>query len=691
MPEDVEANEAEVSDAMSENENEYDDMEQPIKDEDAKMAEQNTSPEPGTEASGEVKKKYDPKDPHRPRRKKARRACYACQRAHLTCGDERPCQRCIKRGLADACQDGVRKKAKYLHDAPPEALRPVLGPTYNPAAHAKQTNGRHPPNGNSESSAYYSQASGTSTYPIFGGNSQSQMTSLPDSMPFGGQQSPVTPGFQPPTTSRAAQIGSMQVPQVSSEMPNNYSTALFDPSNPAIFNFDLEGLNFGSHYGALEFGMLGHMSSGAAETPPTDAITQPPGTDVNYGPAGVFRNGVNHYNQMYENGMADGFMNVDPSNGGTYPGNLQHGLPHAYAIAAAGPTPNSLASPSTDNTSSPQPTGYGFDKSPTASSYTTANPQPIAQPSRSKTKSSNSTNRFGPQSILGKRQRDPSAIYDTVTEPYPYLTGFHNLIAFVQRRFSANKTLRIAKSLASIRPSFIACTRNLNRQDLIFMEKCLQRTLFEYEDFMGHCSAPTIVCRRTGEVAAVNKEFIALTGWTKNILLGKELNMNANIGRSGSEASSLGSTGKPEYVTPRLKTIQPDIGKASEGKLQPVFIAEFMDDDSVIQFYEDFAQLAFGDSRGHVTRKCRLLKYRTKEMSECLGNDESLKDRRSNSILSSRVTRIDGEHGISKLEKDGKIDCTFCWTIKRDVFDIPMLIVMNFLPCYYRNQDQLAV
>src|ERR1700694_1781978 len=29
----------------------------------------------------------------------------------------RPCQRCIKRGLQDSCQDGVRKKAKYLQDA----------------------------------------------------------------------------------------------------------------------------------------------------------------------------------------------------------------------------------------------------------------------------------------------------------------------------------------------------------------------------------------------------------------------------------------------------------------------------------------------------------------------------------------------------------------------------------------------
>ncbi|KAI2628749.1 hypothetical protein GGR54DRAFT_361049 [Hypoxylon sp. NC1633] len=691
MPEDAEANGTEVSDAMSENENEYDDMEQPIKDEDAKMTEQTTSPEPGADTMGEPKKKYDPKDPHRPRRKKARRACYACQRAHLTCGDERPCQRCIKRGLADACQDGVRKKAKYLHDAPPEALRPVLGPTYNPTVHTKTTNGRHHSNGNSETSPYYSEASNSSSYSMFASHPQSQMSSMPENMAYGGQQSPVTPGYQP-NTSRAGQMGSMQVPQVSSEMNNNFSTALFDPSNPAIFNFDLEGLNFGSHYGALEFGMLGHMSSGAAETPPREAVVQPPGTEVNYGASGVYRNGVNQYNQMYENGMADNYMSVDPSNGSAYPGNLQHGLPHAYAVAAAGPTPNSLASPSTDNTASPQPTGYGFDKSPTTSTYTASSSQPIIQPSRPKPKSANSTARFGSQSILGKRPRDPSAIYDTVTEPYPYLTGFHNLISFVQRRFSANKTLRIAKSLASIRPSFISCTRNLNRQDLIFMEKCLQRTLFVYEDFMGHCSAPTIVCRRTGEVAAVNKEFEALTGWTKNILLGKEPNMNANIGRSGSESGSLGNAGKPDYVTPRLKTIQLDTVKGSEGKTQPVFNAEFMDDDSVIQFYEDFAQLAFGDSRGHVTRKCRLLKYRTKEMNDCVGGDESPNnDRRTNSILSNRVTRIDGEHGISKLEKDGKIDCTFCWTIKRDVFDIPMLIVMNFLPCYYRDQDQLAV
>lgn len=76
MPHEMEDHGAEVSDPMSENDDETETF---IKDE--KMADQGT-----TENAPEVKKKYDPKDPSRPRRKKARRACFACQRAHLTCG-----------------------------------------------------------------------------------------------------------------------------------------------------------------------------------------------------------------------------------------------------------------------------------------------------------------------------------------------------------------------------------------------------------------------------------------------------------------------------------------------------------------------------------------------------------------------------------------------------------------------------
>lgn len=80
MSNDMEDHEAEVSDAMSEIE---DDSETYSKNPD-KMADHSSNSTNNGDAP--VKKKYDPKDPSRPRRKKARRACYACQRAHLTCG-----------------------------------------------------------------------------------------------------------------------------------------------------------------------------------------------------------------------------------------------------------------------------------------------------------------------------------------------------------------------------------------------------------------------------------------------------------------------------------------------------------------------------------------------------------------------------------------------------------------------------
>lgn len=710
---------------------EYDEHDAQVKDEDDKMADhRNTSPDTGQEGTGESKKKLDPKDPLRPRRKKARRACYACQRAHLTCGDDRPCQRCIKRGIGNQCQDGVRKKAKYLHDAPPEALGPVLGPNFkansqpsrpNPNRQSSSVASEASSNATATATAFFSQPSAVSTYGVFSPTQQTPVTSLPDGISFSSQQSPVSPTFQEPS---AAQIGSLTVPQVSGDM-TSFSPALFDPSNPAIFNFNLEGLNFGSQYGAMEFSMLGHMSSGAAETPPRDPSTSQPGAagDITFGP-GIFNNNNNGvgFDKIYDANVMGDFLGLDQSSGGPYSqGNLQHGLPHAYAIAAG---PGSLQSPSTEN-NSPQPTTGGFDGSPTtATNYTSTggNPTPHAvgstQPPRSKPKASSAAAAawFGPQTGMGKRYRDSSRIYESVTEPYMYVRGFHKLIALLQKRLSASKILRVAKSLASIRPSFIACTRTLSRADLIFMEKSFQRSLFEFGEFLEQTSSPTVLCRRTGEVVAVNKEFTALTGWRKEVLLGKEPNLNVNTGNLNSNnntdpaAAGGNSSGRIGLATPRLRTLNalqsaaaPGAqGQAADSGPQPLFIAELMDDDSVIQFYEDFAQLAFENSRGRVTRKTRLFKYRTQAAPADATTNPQPQQQQSQtsppkeprqSILSNRVARIDGEHGISKIAKDGKLECSYCWHIRRDTFDIPMMIVMNFLPCYYPNQEphQLAV
>ncbi len=632
----------------------------------------------------------------------------------------------------------MRKKAKYLHDAPNEALMPGIG-----SSHFSNIN--NPRNGQvlNVDASITDRAPGTSARGNFFPASHGLPTSyavypttqpqglmgppLPESMmsstAFSNQPSPISPTFQSGHVQQASPLqslaGAMQHgPAVSqATTAGSYGGAFFDPSDPALFNFDLASLNFGNHYGALEFGMLGHMSSGAADTPPSDTNTlmhQGPGVQgaANYATPGTISSGYsgspghpNAYVYRQESNANDwpsgqqpgsrhgsashiynvGGQHIVPSMGAEH-----QNLPNAFTIGAG---PGSFTSPSPS--SSPQVMIAGFDdQQATTSIY----PDNVNDVQFNQTHEIASQQKYHPskqpsnslhvQTLPRKRPRDPSTIYDSVKSPYSYTNGFHALTAFIQKRFSREDTTRIAKALASIRPSFISCTKTLNRDDLIFMEKCFQRTLWEYEDFINACGTPTIVCRRTGEVAAVGKEFSILTGWKKDILLGKEANLNVNTGGTSRNAST-GASSRGGFNTPRNPETARAEGLGSNLHPQPVFLAELLDDDSVIEFYEDFARLAFGDSRGSVTTRCKLLKYKTKDDPTMnYDDDEAAREQDAHNNNDSRTANrnrrqngrydIAGEAGMNQLGvKDGKVECSYCWTVKRDVFDIPMLIVMN--------------
>jgi hypothetical protein len=566
----------------------------------------------------------------------------------------------------------VRKKAKYLHDAPDGALAPGAGTTFYNQGTAVQSNGNNTFAQDGNNAIKTPQASSSTTnnnnkfyppsttpYTTFE-PSQTSSQVLPESTMNPGTftNSPVSPTFSMSTASAMPSI-SQQTNEMApgSGAGQNTFGAFFDPSDPALFNFDLASMNFGNRYGALEFGMLGHMATGAGDTPPSDnggprgSISQRSNSQQFGTPApGTFSDSPNQQTFMFNdsilnewpNGQNPGRVSVGSLYGqaGMHLLQQQDAPPHAFAIGSN----NFASSPST---TSPHATVHAnpYDDTPM------------------KTKPVISTPHLRHQSLYTsskRRPREPSSIYESVKEPYSYTSGFHKLTAFIQRRFTPQKRVRIAKALASIRPSFIATTKTLNQDDLIFMEKCFQRTLWEYEDFINACGTPTIVCRRTGEVAAVGKEFSILTGWRKEVLLGKEANLNVNTGGGGSQMD----TPSRGSLTPRYP--------GQETNPSAVFLAELLDDDSVIEFYEDFARLAFGDSRGSVMNTCKLLKYKTKEDSELVKPDEG----RWNAHVSKGG--IVGEAGMNRLGfKDGRVECSYCWTVKRDVFDIPMLIVMN--------------
>ncbi|GME83010.1 unnamed protein product [[Candida] boidinii] len=146
--------------------------------------------------------------------------------------------------------------------------------------------------------------------------------------------------------------------------------------------------------------------------------------------------------------------------------------------------------------------------------------------------------------------------------------------------------------MAEYRPSFIAGMINLKEDDLIFTEQCFQRTLLEYDNYISSSGTPTLVWRRTSQIAYVGDEFCILTGWTKKQLLGKS-----------------------------------------------TFAVEIMDDKSCVEYFQLFSKIAFGDFKGATMTECTLL-------------TPSGKNIRTSSV----------------------------WTLKRDVFGIPMMIIANFLP-----------
>lgn len=472
-----------------------------------------------------------------------------------------------------------------------------------------------------------------------------------------------------------------QPPTIETSGGQSYDQSFIDPNDPSLFNFDISGLNFGNHYGALEFGMLGHMSSGAVGTPDVDLGSmsgQSHHGSMSYdNPSGFTRGNSFSYNQF------PGWQGLQRQTSNSNIWTASSNGMDAFAIGEASLTGQSPASQSLDFSSnyqggnmSPENQFAQIEQNQNQNQSQDLLRQSFSQPAQQQQQRKPAPNYNG-GGLQRKRRRDISEIYTSVTAPYPYTQGFHALTAFLQKRFPSKKTLRIAKALASIRPSFISCNKNLGHEDLIFMEKCFQRTLCEYEDFVNHYGTPTIICRRTGEIAAVSKEFSLVTGWRRDVLLGKEPNLNINTGTNGSGTQT--GTSSRGAVTPRAPI---DI---DPGRPQPVFLAEIMDEDSVVQFYEDFAELAFGASRASIIGSTvSLLKYKTKEDPGWgVGDfgDDSKKRPSTGEIKLEPLMK--GEAGTKALgDRDGRVECSMCWTVKRDVFDIPMSIVMN-VSCYY--------
>jgi len=603
--------------------------------------------------------------------------------------------------------DGVRKKAKYLHDAPTEALMPGIGGNYPHlnGTVAVQLPGQVPqtvslgPQG-----PFYTQAP-AGNYAVYAPHSSQSTIAMPESAvaaSFGNQQTPISPHFS--QNNQTMQNMAASVSQGTQPEMRQFNAALFDPSDPALFNLDIQNLNWGNSYGAMEFTMMGHLSSSVAETQERENGLLNPLNQAASEYAPQLASGA--FNDPQGMAMNPGFApdtlpNTEwpPSRNGSIhiqtPNNtpitatidtLRHDIlnnnAHAYAIGQ-GPSSLSSASPaSTDVTS-----GYDNDNPMSSASFFAGgtNQQRIQQhPSPHPNRQQHEQNRRVPNTALQpihpntvrKRHRDTSSIYETIKEPYQYVPAFHRLRHLIETRFSKIGLNKMMKCLASFRPLLMAGAAEQDRNDLVQNEQNLQRQLLTIEGMIAEMGTPILVCRRSGEVVLMGNEFIQLTGWPRDVLLGRKPNLNVNFGPQR-EVSNDSGTSSRNSRTPMMA------GQDSDPGPHPVSIVELMDENSVIQFFDDYSKLAFGDARGSRTRRVKLLKYRTKEdiaklaevRTEAMGKGQPLKSEQSGVGDSS-------DPDMQTLgERLGVVDCMIWWHIKRDIHDMPALILIGV--CFY--------
>ncbi|KAF0534979.1 putative pas domain protein [Gigaspora margarita] len=495
------------------------------------------------------------------RRKKATRACFHCQKAHLTCDDSRPCQRCIKRDLAATCTDGIRKKAKYLQDSHYDAYEIIDHKFYcnNPTpAPIEQQSTKH--------------------------------------------QFPPTPVLtHPPTPLQQTHPGPM-------------TTYHENTISPSLININRQLTLPKTVDESLYLKSLGH-SIPTSPISPLSPLSSHFADDYNYQQLFYSRQHRSHY-----------IHNLGHSTFTASPQTNQTVFMHNGFQS----TPNNIVDPSTlfGPESYPLATvNYGFGSEAVNLEYSilstmlsSASTESLGphngfadigmidqnwqqQPQLQRTTSPVITTPGGmnggstsqKRENLGKKKMSsntPENVYANVKTPFSYTEGFHYLVNWVKERMEKEHIERIVRALATFRPSFIALIMNLTEEDLIFMEKCFQRTILEFEKLISFSGTPTVVWRRTGEIALVGKEFLLLTQWTKDQLLGKT-----------------------------------------------TYIYEVMDNQSAVEYWEKFAAHAFDNSRQSVMTTCILMR----------------------------------PSGLP-------VPCAFCFTIKRDIFDIPLAIVGNFLP-----------
>ncbi|KAH7920872.1 hypothetical protein BV22DRAFT_771261 [Leucogyrophana mollusca] len=237
-------------------------------------------------------------------------------------------------------------------------------------------------------------------------------------------------------------------------------------------------------------------------------------------------------------------------------------------------------------------------------------------------------------------------------KPYNYVKGYARLSRWMDRNVSQQSKQQILQPLSVLRPKFRAVAQSLRDIDLVFIEEAFERLLLDYDRVFSAMGVPACLWRRTGEIYKGNREFTELVGVDGYMM--------------------------------------------RDGRL---CIYELMAEESAVNYWEKYGHVAFDSTQKAVLTSC-VLRFKplinthththTRAQSDAGrkgliaggagGNGNGNGGAGGNGGNGNGGTSAGGNIGTAPNE-EGFVNCCFSFTIRRDKWGIPSMIVGNFIKC----------
>ncbi|KAK6456796.1 zinc finger transcription factor [Scheffersomyces xylosifermentans] len=556
-------------------------------------------------------------------RKPASRACVFCHEKHLQCSNERPCKNCMKRNLGHECRDVVRKRAKYLH-----------------------TNSK---GGQSASQAHKRSRSSIS--------STVESSALPS--PTNNDFSSIDITNQYSTSSNKTEIPRAVTPKSASnvkaatnqQLNNNITTTFpsdqqFPPHN-TMLNTTNDVLN------KLLLDESNFKDTDSDNMSINNSVSTTGAPNANGRIGSMFSS--NYLNQEYLM-LGDIILQSKPSS--PSPSNTSVS---EYNRNTVSPSANLISSASFEDPTQPRKKvmqilkdsrpfiSLGFSNEANALpnlnssnvklesnefldnniTHQPTSQLPIVNPIMHKLEQSSSiATEYVSPLVTHHMYQSVQDIYTNNIMNFDYPQSYHSLTYFLKKRFSGNNLppeekavkrnslLVILKLIASYRPTFISAHKSL--------------------------------------LKPYDLQFLEMTFQRCLIDYEKLSQLNS------SPTIIWRRTGEIVSITDDLLSL---LGYNLADILSSrTFIMELMyDDESIINYFQLFKSVAVGNLHSSIITKCKLTKTQNKILSEQSGSNH----------ISTELT----DHS-----NDVYIEFCSVWTVKRDMFDLPMLIIGQFLP-----------